>query len=179
MENLYFTAATSARDLLHTRCHQRETHRNDSACKSQSTVESRAGDQIRWNLEFLVGSTFTRYVLAPGRLTRLGNNAIPCTYSGLHLHVFLPSLTFSSSTTTTTTTTSSLYLRSCADHSAHAEQMDAPHATITILDVSLSLVHIPRSRVADLTRPILKQLLRLVDQCEISVFMHIFYLQYF
>lgn len=38
--------------------------------------------------------------------------------------------------------------------------MDAPHVTITILDVSLSLVHIPRSRIAELNRPIVKQLLR-------------------
>lgn len=122
-----------------------------------------------------MGSPFTRYVLAPGRLTCLGNNAIPCTYSGLHLHVFLPSLTFSPSTTTTTF---SFHLHSCPDNSANAEQMDAPHATITILDVSLSLVHIPRSRVADLNRPILKQLLRrspkflnlTANELELSIF---------
>ena len=38
--------------------------------------------------------------------------------------------------------------------------MDAPHVTITILDVSLSLVHIPRECLAELNRPIVKQLLR-------------------
>ncbi|KAL5527519.1 hypothetical protein ACEPAG_6320 [Sanghuangporus baumii] len=50
--------------------------------------------------------------------------------------------------------------------------------TISILDVSLSLVHIPRSRVPELTRPILKQLLRkgpkflnlTANEIELSIF---------
>ncbi|KAI5124750.1 hypothetical protein M0805_005384 [Coniferiporia weirii] len=54
----------------------------------------------------------------------------------------------------------------------------ASHVTITILDVSLSLVHIPRSRLTELTRPILKQLLRksprflnlTANEIELSIF---------
>ncbi|KAL5487912.1 hypothetical protein ACEPAI_6020 [Sanghuangporus weigelae] len=50
--------------------------------------------------------------------------------------------------------------------------------TISILDVSLSLVHIPRSRVPELNRPILKQLLRkgpkflnlTANEIELSIF---------
>lgn len=50
--------------------------------------------------------------------------------------------------------------------------------TITILDGSLSLVHIPRSRLTELNRPILKQLLRkspkflnlTANEIELSIF---------
>ncbi|KAH8118476.1 hypothetical protein DFH11DRAFT_1567513 [Phellopilus nigrolimitatus] len=53
-----------------------------------------------------------------------------------------------------------------------------PHVTVTILDVSLSLVHIPRSRLTELSRPILKQLLRkspkflnlTANEIELSIF---------
>ncbi|THH12357.1 hypothetical protein EW145_g70 [Phellinidium pouzarii] len=52
------------------------------------------------------------------------------------------------------------------------------NVTLTILDVSLSLVHIPRSRLAELSRPILKQLLRkspkflnlTANEIELSIF---------
>lgn len=58
--------------------------------------------------------------------------------------------------------------------------MDPSHhnVTVTILDVSLELVHIPRSRLTELTRPILKQLLRkkpkflnlTANELELSIF---------
>lgn len=52
------------------------------------------------------------------------------------------------------------------------------NVTITILDTSLSLVHIPRSRLTELNRPVLKQLLRkspkflnlTANEIELSIF---------
>lgn len=52
------------------------------------------------------------------------------------------------------------------------------HVTITILPCSLSLVHIPRPRIAELSRPILKQILRkqptflnlTANEIELSIF---------
>ena len=58
------------------------------------------------------------------------------------------------------------------DHGGHH------NVTVSILDVSLALVHIPRSRMNELTRPILKQLLRknpkflslTANELELSIF---------